>query len=80
MKPLQIQILRSGYIVGKKQLRTVVALEAELIRLNAKEARVQPARDASYRKVAAAVRVLQRRGIFLGLTGNVQGQVRGVGR
>jgi biopolymer transport protein ExbD len=72
MRPLQIQILRSGYVVGKKQLRTVVALEAELTRLETKEARLQPAKDVSYRKVAAAMRVLQRRGVFIGLVGNVQ--------
>lgn len=72
MKPLQIEVVRSGYVVGKKELRTVVALEAELIRLGTKEARVRPAKDVSYRNVAAAVRVLQRHGIFLGLVGNVQ--------
>jgi hypothetical protein len=72
MKPLEIQIVRSGYVVGKKELRTVVALEAELIRLGIKEARVLPAKDVSYRKVAAAVRVLHRHSIFLGFVGNVQ--------
>ena len=72
--PLRIQIVRSGYVVGKKQLRTVVALEAELIRLGTKAARLQPAKDISYRKVAAALRVLQRHGIFIGFIGNVKGQ------
>jgi hypothetical protein len=47
--------------------------------LKTKEARVQPGKDVSYRKVAAAMRVLQRRGIFLGAIGNVRGQVQGVG-
>jgi hypothetical protein len=65
--------------VGKKQLRTVVALEAELIRLNAKEAHVLPAKDASHRKINAALRVLQRRGVFLGLIGNVESEADGVG-
>ena len=74
MKPLRVQVLRSGYVVGKKQLRTVVALEAELIRRKTREARVVPAKDASYRKVAAAVRVFQRHGIFLGFIGNVQSE------
>jgi hypothetical protein len=68
----RIQVLRAGYVVGKVQLRTVVALEAELIRRNVREARVVPAIGVSFRKVAAVVRVCQRRGIFLGFIGNVQ--------
>ena len=72
VRKLRLRILRSGYVVGKKQLRTVVALEAELKRRKTREARVVPAQDASYRKVAAAVRVCQRRGIFLGFIGDVQ--------
>jgi hypothetical protein len=51
VKPLQIRILRSGYVVGRKQLRTVVALEAELIRRRTKEARVVPAKGVSYRRL-----------------------------
>jgi len=74
VKPLRVQVLRSGYVVGKKELRTVIALEAELIRRKTREARVVPAKDASYRKVAAAVRVFQRLGIFLGFIGNVQSE------
>ena len=69
MKPVRIQILRSGYVVGG-QLRTVVALEAELIERNSRAARVVPAKDVSYRKVAAAMRVLQRHGIFAGFVGS----------
>ena len=78
MKPLQIHILRSGYVVGKKQMRTVGALEAELIRVDPKEVRVVPDKGVSYRKVAAALRVLQKHGIFIGMVGNVQavGHVR----
>jgi hypothetical protein len=72
VKPLRIQILRSGYVVGRKQLQTVVALEAELIRRRTKEARILPAKGVSYRKVVAAIRVLQRRGTFLGFIGNAQ--------
>jgi hypothetical protein len=70
----RIQILRAGYVVGRKQLRTVAALEAELIRRNIREARVVPAKDVSYRKVVAALRACQRRGIFLGFIGNVQSE------
>jgi hypothetical protein len=70
LKPLQIQILRSGYILGKTELRTVVELEAELIRRKTKDARVVLGKDASYRKVAAALRVFQRRGISLGFSGH----------
>lgn len=40
-------------VIGTKELRTVVALEAELIRLKCEEARVVPEKDAPYRKVAA---------------------------
>lgn len=72
MKPLCIRVLRSGYVVGTKEMRTVVALEAELNRLKSKEARVVPDKDAPYRKVAAALRVLRRRGIFNGMIGNVR--------
>lgn len=74
VKPLQIHILRSGYAIGQKHLRTVGALEAELIRLHTKEARVLPAKDVSYRKVAAALRVLQRRGVLIGFIGNVRSE------
>lgn len=70
----RIKVLRAGYAIGKKQLRTVVAVEAELIRRNVREARVVPAKDASFRKVAAVVRVCQRRGILLGFIGNVQSE------
>ena len=72
--PTRIQILPSGYVVGKKQLRTVIALEAELIRRNVREAHVVPTKGVSYRKVAAAIRACQRRGIFLGFSGNVQSE------
>ena len=72
VKPLQIKIFGSGYVVGKKHLRTVGALEAELIRRGTKEARVVPDKNISFRKVSAALRVLQRRGIFIGFVGNVQ--------
>ena len=79
VKPLQIHILRSGYVVGKKQVRTVGALEAELIRLDTKAARVLPDKEVSYRKVAAALRVLQRHGIFIGAVANVQSHSRTIG-
>jgi hypothetical protein len=72
VKPLQIKVLPSGYVIGKMHLRTVVALEAELRRRDTKEARLVPDRKASYRKVAAALRVLQRRGISIGIVGNVR--------
>jgi hypothetical protein len=73
VKPLQLKILSSGYVIGKKHLRTVGALEAELIRRGTKEARVVPSGDTfPYRKVVAALRVLQRHGIFIGMVGNVQ--------
>jgi hypothetical protein len=74
VSPPRIHVLRAGYVVGRKQLRTVVALEAELARRDVREARVVPAKGASFRKVAAAVRVCQRRGIFLGFIGNVQSE------
>lgn len=68
-KPLPIHVLRSGYVVGKKQVRTVRALEAELIRLRTTQAHVQPTKDAPWRKLAAVLRVMQRRGIFIGFVG-----------
>ncbi len=71
MKPLQIQILRSGYVLGRTKFRTVVELEAELVRRKTRDASVVPAKDVSYRKVAAALKVFQRHGIFLGFIGNV---------
>ena len=76
VKPLQIKVLPSGYVVGKMHLRTVVALEAELKRRDTKEARLVPGRKASYRKVAAALRVLQRRGISIGIVGNVRSDLQ----
>ena len=79
MKSLRLEIHQSGYVIGKKQMRTVGALEAELIRLCAKEARVTPGGDASYRKVAAALRVLQKLGIPVGMAGSVQSQSRSIG-
>jgi hypothetical protein len=74
LKLLQIRILQSGYVVGRKHLRTVEALEAELIRRGTKEARVVPETKTPFpfRKVMAALRVLQRHGIFIGMVGNVQ--------
>jgi hypothetical protein len=74
MKSLRIRVLRSGYIVGTKEVSTVIALEAELIRLKCKVARVVPDKDTPYRKVAAAMRVLQRRRIFSGFVGNVRAE------
>ena len=71
LKPLQIQILRSGYVLGRTKLRTVVELEAELVRRKTRNARVVPASNVSYRKVAAALKVFQRHGIFPGFIGNV---------
>jgi len=75
VKALQIKISRSGYLVGKKHLRTVGAPEAELIRRGTKEARVLPDKQIfPFRRVTAALRVLQRRGIFIGMVGNVQSE------
>ena len=80
MKPVPIKISRSGYVVGKKHLRTVAALEAELIRRGTKEARVLPDKGAfPFRKVVAALRVLQRHGIFIGMVGNVQSESQAAG-
>jgi len=80
VKPLQIKILQSGYVVGKKHLRTVGALEAELIRRGTKEARVVPDKNNfPFRKVSAALRVLQRHGIFCGFVGNVQSESQAAG-
>jgi biopolymer transport protein ExbD len=72
MRPLQIRILRSGYVVGKKQMSTVVALDAELARLDPKEVHVVPDKEVSYRKIAAALRVLQKYGVSIGFVGNVR--------
>lgn len=69
VKPLAVHVLRSGYVVGKKEFRTVVELEAELIRLRTRDAHVVLAKNVSVRKVAAAVRLFRRRGISLGLGG-----------
>jgi len=57
---------------GQTELRTVIELEAELIRRKTRVARVLPADNASFRKVAAALKVLQRQGILIGLIGNVR--------
>lgn len=46
--------------------------------LGNKEARIRPAKDVSYRKVAAALCVLQRHGISIGLMRNVQSQSEAV--
>jgi hypothetical protein len=72
MKPVQVQILRSGYVLDRTKLRTVVELEAALIRRKIRDARVLPARDVSYRKVAAALKVFQRQGVSLGFIGNAR--------
>jgi hypothetical protein len=53
MRPLQIRILRSGYVVGKKQMSTVVALDAELARLDPKEVHVVPDKEVCYRSTAS---------------------------
>ena len=73
MKPTRIQILRAGYVVGKKKLRTVAELDAELKRRKTTETSLLPSKDAPYRKVAAAVRVLQRRRISMGFAYAVRG-------
>jgi len=76
MKFTLIRVSRTGYTVGRKQLRTVGELDAELKRREITEARVLPSKDTPYRKVAAALRVLQRRRIFLGFVGYVRDDQR----
>ena len=71
MKVTRVWVDRSGYRVGRKQLRTVGELDAELQRRRPTAVHVLPSRDTPYRKVAAAVRVLQRRRIFAGFVGNI---------
>lgn len=71
MKPVRVVISRSGYSIGRMEFRTAVELKVELRRRQTREARLWPAPDAPYRKVAAAVRVFQRLGISLGIVGFV---------
>jgi hypothetical protein len=66
VKLVRVKILRTGYVVGKKFLRTAAEFEAELVRRDVRAIRrkVPVVKTAPYELVAHGLAVLHRRGLM----------------